>query len=43
MLAAMNLWDTAALYGIGSSENSLGKLLRQSSRNDILISTKFTT
>lgn len=40
--AGLNLWDTAAVYGMGSSENALGKLVRQHSRDDLILSTKFT-
>ncbi|MEW5289426.1 aldo/keto reductase [Erwinia papayae] len=38
----LNLWDTAAVYGMGSSEAALGKLVRQYPRENIILSTKFT-
>lgn len=38
----LNLWDTAAVYGMGSSEAALGKLVRQYPREEIILSTKFT-
>jgi aryl-alcohol dehydrogenase-like predicted oxidoreductase len=40
MNAGFNLWDTAAVYGMGASETILGKFIKE--RNDIIISTKFT-
>ncbi|MDP4085468.1 MAG: aldo/keto reductase [Bacillota bacterium] len=40
MNAGFNLWDTAAVYGMGASETILGSFIQ--SRKDILISTKFT-
>ena len=42
MQKGLNLWDTAAVYGMGSSETALGKLVRQYPREDIILSTKFT-
>lgn len=42
MKAGLNLWDTAAVYGMGSSETILGGCVRQYPREDMLISTKFT-
>ena len=42
MQQGLNLWDTAPVYGMGSSEMALGKLIRQYPREDIIISTKFT-
>lgn len=42
MQAGLNLWDTAAVYGMGSSEEALGKLIRQYPREDVIVSTKFT-
>ncbi|WP_432709968.1 aldo/keto reductase [Pedobacter sp.] len=42
MEAGLNLWDTAAVYGMGASEEILGKFVRQSRREDIILSTKFT-
>lgn len=38
----LNLWDTAAVYGMGSSEQLLGTFVRQRARDDLLLSTKFT-
>ncbi len=40
MNAGLNLWDTAAVYGMGASEGILGKFIH--GRDDVLISTKFT-
>jgi len=42
MKAGFNLWDTAAAYGMGSSESILGEFVKQYPREDILLSTKFT-
>lgn len=42
MSKGLNLWDTAAVYGMGSSEAALGALVRQFSREDMILSTKFT-
>ncbi|WDF81137.1 aldo/keto reductase [Mucilaginibacter sp. KACC 22773] len=42
MNAGLNLWDTAAVYGMGSSETILGKFIKQYRREEILLSTKFT-
>ncbi len=38
----LNLWDTAPVYGDGSSETILGSFIRNIDRRDIIISTKFT-
>ncbi|MDE5985539.1 MAG: aldo/keto reductase [Eubacterium sp.] len=38
----LNLWDTAAIYGEGSSETILGNFIKDIRREDIIISTKFT-
>lgn len=38
----LNLWDTAAVYGMGSSEQLLGTFVRQRARDELLLSTKFT-
>lgn len=38
----LSLWDTAAVYGMGSSEAALGKRVRQHRREDLILSTKFT-
>lgn len=40
MAAGFNLWDTAAVYGMGASESILGSFTKD--RNDVLISAKFT-
>ncbi|GGH86244.1 aryl-alcohol dehydrogenase-like predicted oxidoreductase [Pullulanibacillus pueri] len=40
MEAGFNLWDTAAVYGMGASETILGKFIQ--ANNNVLISTKFT-
>lgn len=40
MKAGLNLWDTAAVYGQGSSETILGEFTKN--RKDVLLSTKFT-
>lgn len=42
MSAGLNLWDTAAVYGMGSSEAALGQLVQQRARQEVLLSTKFT-
>lgn len=38
----LSLWDTAAVYGEGSSERILGTFLKDIRREDVIISTKFT-
>lgn len=38
----LNLWDTAAVYGEGSSERILGNFVKEVSREDVILSTKFT-
>lgn len=38
----LNLWDTAAVYGEGSSERILGHFIKDVPRDQIIISTKFT-
>jgi len=40
MAAGFNLWDTAAVYGMGASETILGQFI--DGKQDIVISTKFT-
>ena len=40
--AGLNLWDTAYVYGMGTSEEVLGKFLRSVPRESYLVSTKFT-
>lgn len=42
MKAGLNLWDTAAVYGMGSSETALGELVKDVPRDAIFLSTKFT-
>lgn len=42
MKSPFRLWDTAPVYGHGSSEKILGNLLAAYDRSDYLISTKFT-
>lgn len=38
----LTLWDTAAVYGEGSSERILGNFIKDVCREDVIISTKFT-
>lgn len=38
----LNLWDTAAVYGEGSSERILGNFVKDLPRGEVIISTKFT-
>lgn len=38
----LNLWDTAYVYGMGTSENVLGSFLKSVPRDTYYISTKFT-
>lgn len=42
MNAGLNLWDTAAVYGMGSSESILGAFVKQYPREAVILSTKFT-
>lgn len=35
----LNLWDTAAVYGEGTSERILGNFLKDIPREDVIIST----
>jgi len=42
MAEGLHLWDTAAVYGVGSSERLLGTFVRQRPRGELLLSTKFT-
>ena len=42
MKNVLNLWDTAVVYGMGTSENILGELMKGTSREELLLSTKFT-
>ena len=38
----LNLWDTAAVYGMGASESMLGELAKDTPREELILSTKFT-
>lgn len=38
----LNLWDTAAIYGMGASESMLGELAKDTPREELILSTKFT-
>ena len=38
----LNLWDTAFVYGMGTSEEVLGEFLKTCPREDYIVSTKFT-
>ena len=42
MQLGLNLWDTAAVYGEGTSERILGNFIKDSVRDNVIISTKFT-
>lgn len=42
MKAGLNLWDTAYVYGMGTSEKVLGEFLRTVPQESYLISDKFT-
>ena len=42
MQVGLNLWDTAAVYGEGTSERILGNFIKESARDNVIISTKFT-
>lgn len=42
MKEGLNLWDTAAVYGMGSSETALGEVIKNYPRDSIVLSTKFT-
>lgn len=42
MTCGLNLWDTAAVYGEGSSERILGTFIKNVRREDVVLSTKFT-
>lgn len=42
MRCGLNLWDTAAVYGGGSSERILGNFIKDVPREQLIISTKFT-
>ena len=40
--AGLNVWDTATVYGMGSSEEILGQFVSGVERDKLVISTKFT-
>lgn len=42
MELGLNLWDTAAVYGEGTSERILGNFVKDVRREDVILSTKFT-
>lgn len=42
MANGLNLWDSAVVYGMGASENVLAAFTKQYSREEVMISTKFT-
>lgn len=42
MKAGLTLWDTAAVYGMGSSESILGNFVKRYPRQETVLSTKFT-
>ena len=42
MECGLNLWDTAAVYGEGTSERILGNFVKDVRRNGVILSTKFT-
>lgn len=42
MELGLNLWDTAAVYGEGTSERILGNFVKGVRRDDVILSTKFT-
>lgn len=42
MKHGLNLWDTAAVYGEGTSERILGNFVKDVDRKDVILSTKFT-
>lgn len=42
LAAGLTLWDTAAVYGMGSSEAMLGSFVKQVPREHVTLSTKFT-
>lgn len=45
MELGVNLWDTAAVYGEGTSERILGNFVKELRREDVILSTStgFTT
>ena len=42
MKSGLNLWDTAFVYGMGTSEKILGELTKGTPSDDLILSTKFT-
>lgn len=42
MELGLNLWDTAAVYGEGTSERILGNFVKEMRRENVILSTKFT-
>ena len=42
MECGLNLWDTAAVYGKGTSERILGSFVKDVRRDSVILSTKFT-
>lgn len=42
MECGLTLWDTAAVYGEGSSERILGNFVKDINRENVILSTKFT-
>lgn len=42
MSRGLNLWDTAVVYGMGTSESVLGELTKDTPLEALLLSTKFT-
>lgn len=42
MKNGLNLWDTAVVYGMGMSESILGELTKDTPRENLILSTKFT-
>ena len=42
MECGLRLWDTAAVYGEGTSERILGNFIKDVCRDDVILSTKFT-
>ena len=42
MECGLNLWDTAAVYGEGTSERILGNFVKEVRRDSVILSTKFT-
>ena len=42
MKRGLNLWDTAFVYGMGTSEKILGELSKNIASDEIIFSTKFT-